>query len=145
MCAVQEIARDALGREGFSVVEENTRVPRQVQGALIAVSSENEAVQIGFTTDEPGCASFSRALLGLGSEDPLSVTLFADGMREIVNMIAGAVKRRFPENAARLRLGLPLYVHGHLGFADGNDRRATKLKIGNHMCILLLVRSGLSE
>ncbi len=142
--AVQEIARDALGAEQFSVLEENARVPKQVQGALIAVSSDKEAVQIGFTADEAGCATFSRALLGLGDDDPLSVTLFADGMREIVNMIAGAVKRRLPEQAPRLRLGLPLYVHGHLGFSDGNDRKATKITIGSHTCMLLLVRSGLS-
>lgn len=88
-------------------------------GALISLANANHSVQIGILADEDGCKKLSGKMLGLESdESELSKIEVSDTMGELVNIIAGGVKRIMSEATGSIQLGLPVFVTGHVESSD---------------------------
>jgi hypothetical protein len=81
-------------------------------GAYLGLVAQDEPIQVGVVIDEPGCQTLTKSLLGMapGDED-LSAADVSDAMCEIINMIAGGLKRRVTDRM-RITLGLPIFVAG---------------------------------
>jgi hypothetical protein len=87
-------------------------------GAHIPMVGGGQAFDLALVSSPSGCQALSRAILGLPDTAPLRNAEVADAVGEIVNMLAGTVKRRLSGIGAELVLGLPLFLHGYIEPTD---------------------------
>lgn len=122
--ALREVSATALGGASLEALGNPTvDVPVDVlgsrpglgavDGAYVSVVTPEEPVQVGLVVERPGCQSLAKALLGMepGDED-LPESDVSDAMCELINMVAGGLKRRV-DGRVSIVLGLPLFVAGH--------------------------------
>lgn len=82
-------------------------------GAYLGLVAQEEPVQVGILVDGVGCQLLSKALLGMEpTDDDLPPSDVSDAMCEIINIIAGGLKRRVAANMP-VTMGLPIFVSGH--------------------------------
>lgn len=101
--ATIDVPVDALGsRPGLGPVD----------GAYLSLVTPEEPIQVGLVIERPGCQVLAKALLGMepGDED-LPESDVSDAMCEVINMVAGGLKRRV-DGRMSIVLGLPLFVAG---------------------------------
>jgi hypothetical protein len=84
-----------------------------VDGAYVSLVTPEEPIQVGLVVERPGCQSLAKALLGMEpSDEDLPESDVSDAMCELINMVAGGLKRRV-DGRMSIVLGLPLFVAGH--------------------------------
>ncbi len=126
--AAEELATTALGCELSLNAHAQESAPGDSLGCFVALTGQDTAVHVGVAADNTSCQALSQSLLGEPGE--LSSSDVADALGEIVNIVAGGVKKRMDEAFPALRLGLPLVVQG-------------RLHPGDHQCVTNLpVRFG---
>jgi CheY-specific phosphatase CheX len=117
--AATEIATYALSFSA-AVVQDPVDLARAsaMIGAHIPIIGKGQAFDLALVSSADGCLALSRAILCAGPTAPLRDAEVADAVGEIVNMLAGAVKRRLSSHRADLELGLPLFLHGYIQPTD---------------------------
>jgi hypothetical protein len=117
--AATEIATRALSFPGV-VVHDPVGVERSVAmiGAHIPLVGGGQAFDMALVSSAQGCEALSRAILCLDPHPAIRDVEIADAIGEIVNMLAGSMKRRLAGHGAHLALGLPIFVHGHMQRSD---------------------------
>jgi len=117
--AANEIATYALSLSG-AAVQDPTDPERasSMIGAHIPLVGGGQAFDLALVSSADGCLALSRAILCAGPAAALRDTEIADAVGEIVNMLAGAVKRRLSGHRADLELGLPIFLHGYIQPTD---------------------------
>ena len=83
-------------------------------GAHIPLVGSGQAFDLGLISSAEGCQALSRAILQIGPGPDLPARDVADAVGEIVNMLAGSMKRKLSGFGAHLTLGLPIFIHGYL-------------------------------
>jgi chemotaxis phosphatase CheX-like protein len=138
--AAKEIATCALGYDGIELGgAETTR--ETTCGAYIPLTGANNSLQIGLISDAAGCQALASALLGFGASAPPPVPAdVADAVGEIVNMLAGGVKRRMLSEVADLALGLPIFVNGTIERTDHLEVTAAPLRLGPVAASVIILR-----
>ncbi len=108
-------------------------------GAYLGLVAQEEPIQVGILVDGPGCQALAKALLGMepGDED-LPPSDVSDAMCEIINIIAGGLKRRVSERMP-VTMGLPIFVSGHPLPNQQQVVLARMLKIGEITANVLLL------
>lgn len=110
-------------------------------GAYLGLLAQDEPIQVGILVDGVGCQLLSKSLLGMepGDED-LPPADVSDAMCEVINIIAGGLKRRVSERMP-VTLGLPIFVSGHPLPNQQQTVVARSLKLGDvSACVLLLTQ-----
>lgn len=117
--AANEIATYALSFSG-AAVQDPVDLERATSmiGAHIPMIGAGKAYDLALVATADGCLGLSRAILCAGPTAALKDAEVADAVGEIVNMLAGAVKRRLSGQRADLELGLPIFVHGYIQPTD---------------------------
>jgi hypothetical protein len=117
--AANEIATYALSFSG-AVVQDPVDLERasSMIGAHIPLVGGGQAFDFALVSSADGCLALSRAILCAGPAAALRDAEVADAVGEIVNMLAGAVKRRLSGHRADLELGLPIFLHGYIQPTD---------------------------
>ena len=117
--AANEIATYALSFSG-AVVQDPVDLERAnaMIGAHIPLIGSGQAYDLALVSSADGCLALSRAILCAPPTTALKDTEVADAVGEIVNMLAGAVKRRLSGQRADLELGLPIFMHGYIQPTD---------------------------
>jgi Chemotaxis phosphatase CheX len=87
-------------------------------GAHIPLIGGGQAFDLALVASADGCQALSRAILGTAAGPTLRDAEIADAVGEIVNMLAGSVKRRMAGLGAELVLGLPIFLHGYIQPTD---------------------------
>jgi Chemotaxis phosphatase CheX len=117
--AAGEIATYALSLPGAVVQDPvGLECASAMIGAHIPVIGGGQAFDLALVASADGCLALSRAILCMDGAAPLRDAEVADAVGEIVNMLAGAVKRRMSGQGAELVLGLPLFLHGYIQPTD---------------------------
>ncbi len=134
--AAGEVAKGSL-RFGTAVVkrEEQGEQP----GAYIALLSDQHSVHLGINASPDGCRAIARGLLGLRPDQPIEDQDVADGVREVMNIVAGKVKSKMA-SAGQLQLGLPMFLAGAAHPAD-SESASTELQLGSVECKLVVYRT----
>lgn len=115
--ATNEIATHALSMPGAVVLDPvGPESAVSLIGAHIPMIGGGQAFDLALVASAEGCRALARAILYMAPDAPLRDAEFADPVGEIVNMLAGGVKRRIP--GLDLTLGLPLFVHGYIEPTD---------------------------
>jgi hypothetical protein len=134
-----EVATVALGFEDCVKGPHNVNVRTGMSGAYLPLWTATEQIQVGLLADDAGCQALAKALLGMEQTEPdLSMSDKSDSFSEIVNMLAGGLKRRL-EGRVDLKLGLPLFVNGVVQPNPHITILATELTLGPVEAVVLLV------
>ncbi len=110
--SANEIAMYALGFAA-AVVSTNDRNydPKDKIGAHLPLLGGARALELALVGTEQSCRRVAAAMLQT-TPDTLDMDQVADAVGEAINMLGGAIKRRFLPS--ELELGLPLFVNGHV-------------------------------
>lgn len=109
-------------------------------GAYIAILSEHNSVHLGISAPPAECRALARALLGLRHDEPLSDRDAADGLSEVMNILAGKVKATMAGRDGQLHLGLPMYVQDPIQGGNGQEAVSAETKLGPVGCTLRVYR-----
>ena len=138
--SASELAATALGGLPFEALGDTADFGGG-HGAYLGLVAQDEPIQVGILVEGVGCQLLSKSLLGMepGDED-LSPPDVSDAMCEIINMIAGGLKRRVSERMT-VTMGLPIFVSGHPLPNQQQTVVARSLKLGDvSACVLLLTQ-----
>jgi CheY-specific phosphatase CheX len=124
-----EVAATALARGDVAAVGRSATAPPGLGGAYIQLLSEREVVLVGLCADDAALRHISGALLSLAAGE-LGHADVTDAVGEIVNMLAGGVKRRLSAACPGLQLGLPIFIQGHLDPRERQQLRVGQLRLG---------------
>lgn len=136
--AVGEVAATVLG--GVSVAPASSGVtPSSSHGAYLALVAQDEPIQVALLADAAGCQVLSKTLLGMDvAEENLPDADVSDAMCEIINIVAGGLKRRVSQQMP-VTLGLPLFVAGPLLPNQQQQVHSRALKLGDVAVDVLLL------
>jgi hypothetical protein len=129
--AAAEIATRALSLPGVVVRDPvDTRHSAALIGAHIPLVGGGQAFDMALMSSAEGCEALSRAILCLGVGPAIRDVEIVDAIGEIVNMLAGAMKRRLAGHGAHLALGLPIFVRGYLQPSNRRPVIALPIRFG---------------
>jgi hypothetical protein len=113
--AAKEVATYALSMPGVVIKDPvGLEAASSMVGAHIPLVGTGQAFDLALLATADGCHALSRAILQLAPATPLRDGQVADAVGEIVNMLAGSMKRKMSGFGADLTLGLPIFIHGYL-------------------------------
>ena len=146
VAVANEISTIALGYDESKVTAHPDKMPEGLMGSYIALIGEETAIEIGLVSDNEGCCSLARALLGMDADDEdLPEEDIADALGELVNMLAGGIKKRIGEKDASMRIGLPMMVQGKVELPEGTEKGIAEVLLGpvdTLVCMYRNARSG---
>jgi hypothetical protein len=137
--AANEIATYALSLR-CAIVKDPIGADRasKLIGAHIPLLGGGQAHDLALVSSADGCAALARSMLGVATGAPLRDQEVADAVRELVNMLGGAMKRRLSVQIADLALGLPIFLHGHPQRSDRQSIIALPARFGEVDTIVLV-------
>ncbi len=142
--SAEELATVALGFDGASLVGRRGDMPTDLTSAVVALVSDTASVQLGFAATENGCKSLARALLCMDPGEELPAEDVADAVGEVVNIIAGQVKRVIGTQDATVKIGLPLVVHGKFETSDSVEAAFADLNVGPVPVTVMVLKSTMN-
>jgi Chemotaxis phosphatase CheX len=108
--AVSELSATVLGMS-FASLDDGSQETCG-HGAYLGAVAQDEAFQVGIIVPAVGCQVLAKALLGMDpAEDDLPDPDVSDAMCEIINIVAGGLKRRI-NTELPVTIGLPIFVAG---------------------------------
>lgn len=139
--AAREIASTSLGFERCEITGQRDNPPEGQSGAYIPVISQEHTLQLALISNKAGCQQIAQALLGMDpAEDALPAEDIADAVGEVINMVAGGVKRRLITKDPQLQLGLPIFVHGYVEATEVLERAVSDVCLGPVPAHFLVLR-----
>ncbi len=110
--SASELTATVFGGAPFVALAESTE-PAAGHGAYLGLVAADEPIQVGILVDAGGCQLLAKLLLGMEpTDDDLPQSDVSDAMCEIINIVAGGLKRRVSERI-KVTMGLPIFVAGH--------------------------------
>ena len=137
--AAREIATYALSFPD-AVVQDPVGIESTVSmiGAHIPMIGGGQAFDLALVASPAGCQALSRAILCMAEGAAVRDAEVADAVGEIVNMLAGSMKRKLSGLGADLTLGLPIFIHGYLQPTDRLAVTAFPTRFGTIDTIVLI-------
>jgi hypothetical protein len=113
--AAKEVATYALSLSSSAVKDPVAlEAAATMIGAHIPLVGSGQAFDLALVASSDGCQALARAILSMGPGPALRDAEVADAVGEIVNMLAGSMKRCLSGVGPDLTLGLPIFIHGYL-------------------------------
>jgi len=135
--SVREVAATVLGGLSFEVVP--LREIAAGHGAYVGLVAEDEPIQVGILVEGDGCQGLAKTLLGMSSTDEdLPPADVSDAMCEIINIVAGGLKRRVHDRMPVV-MGLPLFVSGQPLPNQQQSLSACSIRLGEVEARVLLL------
>jgi hypothetical protein len=133
-----EIATLALGFDRCTIRARGASVGPGLYGPYLPLGTTQEPMQVGLLSDEEGCQRLAKALLGMdANEADLADSDLGDAVSEILNILAGGIKRR-AEGRIDLQLGLPTFVKGVLLPSQHRAAFMADLQLGPVTAVVVL-------
>ena len=127
--AAIEIAQRSLGFAGATIADSRRdAIQSGMVGAHIPMVGK-PSFELQLVAMRGSCEALATAVLGMDISD-LPASVVGDAVGEIVNMLAGGVKRRLGNNGGDLELGLPVFVNGAVEPTDRFSMLAFPLRFG---------------
>ena len=138
VAATSEVSQTVLGGAGCAPVDTEVGFGAG-HGAYLSLTTSEEPIQVGVVVAPEGCQLLAKALLGMMEEDEdLPSGDVSDAMCEIINMVAGGLKRRVSGELA-VTLGLPIFVAGHPLPNQHQEVSSCSVRIGDTAVKLILL------
>lgn len=137
--SIREIA-ETLGFGDCTPLETPPPGAGDQPGSYIAVVGDDVSLQIGFLAEPKGHEALARRMLSLEEDADLPASDVADAACEIVNILAGGLKRGMSGTADNLKLGLPVFVEGKVHEPREQAHATTHVRVGDVPVSLVLFR-----
>lgn len=138
----QDIGTGVLAFEECSPVDRVGNIGQDRQGAYVPILSGDCSLHVGVVSDESGCASLTRALLGMAPDEAVSIDDIHDAVGEIANMVAGGIKTKVTAKGTDAQIGLPIFIQGHIESGSATQSVVSQLKFGDvEVCITVVKTS----
>lgn len=136
--AADELAA-SLGFDGVTVLGHDEAVELPAWSSYVPLVGDNVALQVGISADDAARRGIAAALLGLEADevDPEDAI---DAVGEAVNILAGQVKTRLVEVEPSLKLGLPMFVEGHVLVTPSFAQAVAHVQLGTVPVSLVALR-----
>jgi chemotaxis protein CheX len=109
------------------------------RGAYVPILSGDYSLHVGIVSDGAGCANLTRALLGMGPDEDVSLDDVRDAVGEIANMVAGGVKTRITARGIPVQIGLPIFIHGHIEGGAATQSMVSQMKFDDvDICVTII-------
>lgn len=142
VASAEELATVALGFDGATFVGKREHMPSNVKSALVALVGDNASVQLGLAGTDEVCQKLARALLAMNPEEAdLPDDDVADAVGEVINIVAGQVKRIIGGPDSTMKMGLPLFVHGRFESSEQVETAIADINIGPVPITLLVLKN----
>lgn len=139
----------ALRSLGTQVALTDGEAPGHPWAAWVPLMSVHDSLRLGLLANPEGCQQLARTFVG--DEAELTESEVGDALGEILNILAGCVKRDVADRLPGLRIGLPIFLPHSTGgpVQAGNTRTAggqsvetdvTWLRVSDVLTGLILVR-----
>ncbi|KJF17950.1 chemotaxis protein CheX [Acidithrix ferrooxidans] len=138
--SAEELATSTLGLEGITVINEALPKERDFPGSYVAIVGDSYNFEYGIAGSWDSCAVLARALLFMEPEEELSEDDLADAVNEVINIVAGGIKRRMSEIDTGLKLGLPAFFNGTLHPTSHQEAAASKVDLAGAEVYLMVFR-----
>ncbi len=138
--ALSEVGRDFIGCGPANVVRKHDHIPGDLQGAYIPLVCPTVSFQLALLATSDGAQRLAKAMLCVPEDEELPPADVADAMGEIMNIVAGMVKNVMQPKVESLKLGLPMYIHGHVQGSNGVEIRVVDLQLGDQATHLLVLK-----
>ncbi len=138
--STDELATSTLGLEGISVLSELMPTQRDLPGSYVALVGDQFNFEYGVAGTWDSFGVLARTLLFMESDEELGDDDLADAINEVINIVAGGVKRRMSEIDAGLKLGLPAFFNGTLHPTSHQEALSSKIDIGGAEIYLMVFR-----
>jgi hypothetical protein len=136
--STSELTATVLGGLPFATLGDATTFGAG-HGAYLGLVAQEEPIQVGILVDSAGCQLLAKALLGMEpADEDLPAPDVSDAMCEVINIIAGGLKRRV-SGKMQVTLGLPIFVSGHPLPNQHQTVVARQLKLGEVSASVLLL------
>lgn len=139
-----EIGVSVLAFGGTTPPERIAGIGNERRGAYVPILSGDNSLHVGIVSDESGCVSLTRALLGMAPDEDVSPEDVRDAVGEIANMIAGGVKTKVTEKGVSAQIGLPIFIQGHIECGGSTQTIVSQLTFDDVDVCITVVRSGRS-
>jgi hypothetical protein len=137
--AAKEVATYALSFSG-AVVKDPVGLDAATAmiGAHLPLVGSGQAFDLALLASADDCQALSRAILCMDPGPALRDAEVADAVGELVNMLAGSMKRGKSGLGIELTLGLPIFIHGYLQPTDRLSVLAFPTRFGTIETIVLV-------
>jgi len=140
--AAREFAREALGEQNVSLLEEHDEIPEDGSSSYIALLGDKAKLQIGIAASREHSRRLAEWFVDPGCESrSLSLSDVVDALGEDANVIGGLVKAHMREHEPMLQLGLPLVFNGSVSRGGRTREAAADIEIGD-LYLRLVVLMG---
>lgn len=123
-----EIGSGVLAFGQVSPPERTAAIGDGRRGAYVPILSGDYSLHVGIVSDDEGCASLTRALLGMAPDEDVSQDDIHDAVGEIANMVAGGVKTKVTARGLPVQIGLPIFIHGHIESGAGTQAMVSQMR-----------------
>lgn len=141
--ATAETASQTLSCESSAdgcETKEQIDLPDDVSGSFLTLFTEKDSVQVGIVANKKSLENMAKAMLCMGPEETVATADITDAIGEIINIVAGGVKRRLNEPTGGIKLGLPMFVEGKVAQGESQEGAVSQIKIGESLAYLLVLR-----
>ncbi len=134
-----EIANGTLAFGNRTPPERIAAIPDESRGAYVPILSGEYSLHVGIVSDEEGCRTLSRGLLGMEPEEEVTPDDVHDAVGEIANMIAGGVKTKVSARGAPVQIGLPIFIHGHIEGGASSQVMVSQMRFdATDVCVVIV-------
>ncbi len=137
--AATEIAQHALAMTGARFAASEHVATGALVGAHIPLVGGERPYELQLVGALETCQALARSILMMGPTDAIKPAEVADAVGEIVNMLAGGVKRRLGAGGSELELGLPVFVNGTTVPTGKQSVVTFPLVLGTHDVTVVIV------
>ncbi len=112
--------------------------------ASITVGSNRVALRLSIDANMETCTKLAKALLGSGEDEEIDGQDVADGVGEMMNIIAGGVKHQLNESYPSLKVGSPVWKIGDPAWNCPRTARseARPILLGGNLVQLSVMMAG---
>lgn len=109
-----------MGFESCEVVGASENIPKAA-GAFVPLVGNTASVQIGILSSPEGQEGIARTILQMEPDEGIEHEEITDAVGELANCLAGRLKREMRKVDASLRIGLPVFVDGHIEYVGKSE------------------------
>jgi len=143
--AALEMAATSLRFDGTVQPMPDSSLCGPQPSAYIPILSREESIRLGISTSPDGVRLLTRAMLRIRADRPIEDADAADGMGEILNIVAGKVKSRMTQGDGTLLLGLPMFISARSHAGANLEHVEADIRLGPVPCRLTVHRRCLAE
>lgn len=103
-----------MGFDSCEVVGVDAKLPAEMSGAFVPLVGKNANLQFGIVSSRAGQEMIARVILQMEPDEGLEHDEIADAVGEFANCLAGRIKREMRKVDGSLRIGIPVFVDGHV-------------------------------